>query len=58
MKTDALNKVLAENILSDESKEKLIALHESISAREFSDLLDAEGNQYVEFAEACGEVHW
>lgn len=56
MKTDALNKVLAENILSDESKEKLIALHESISAREFSDLLDAEGNQYVEFVQEGGGV--
>jgi len=56
MKTDALNKILDENMLSQESKEKLIALHENISTKEFSDLLDSEGNQYVEFVQEGGGV--
>lgn len=56
MKTDILNKILEENVLSDESKEKLSALHENISSREFSDLLDAQGNQYVEFVQEGGGV--
>ncbi len=56
MKTDLLNKILDENVLSKESKDKLIALHENISSKEFSDLLDAHGNQYVEFVQEGGGV--
>ncbi|MGK6342568.1 patatin-like phospholipase family protein [Chryseobacterium sp. DT-3] len=56
MKTEILNKILEENVLSRESKEKLSALHENISSREFSDLLDAQGNQYVEFVQEGGGV--
>jgi NTE family protein len=56
MTTDTLNKILDENILSKESKEKLSALHENISSKEFSDLLDAQGNQYVEFVQEGGGV--
>lgn len=56
MKTDAFNKILKENILSQESKDKLSALHENISSKEFSDLLDAAGNQYVEFVQEGGGV--
>lgn len=56
MKTEALNKILEENVLSQESKEKLKALHENISGKEFSDLLDADGNQYVEFVQEGGGV--
>lgn len=56
MKTELLNKILEENVLSRESKDKLTALHEHISSREFSDLLDAQGNQYVEFVQEGGGV--
>ncbi|ROI00293.1 patatin-like phospholipase family protein [Chryseobacterium daecheongense] len=56
MKTDMLNNVLEEKFLSQESKDKLTALHENISSKEFSDLLDAEGNQYVEFVQEGGGV--
>ncbi|ANF51879.1 patatin [Chryseobacterium glaciei] len=56
MKTEILNKILDENVLSQESKDKLTALHENISSKEFSDLLDAHGNQYVEFVQEGGGV--
>lgn len=56
MKTDVLTKILEGNVLSPESKDKLAALHENISSKEFSDLLDAEGNQYVEFVQEGGGV--
>ncbi|MCW3161579.1 patatin-like phospholipase family protein [Chryseobacterium oryctis] len=56
MKTNTLNKILGEDILSPESKEKLKVLHENISTKEFSDLLDAEDNQYVEFVQEGGGV--
>lgn len=56
MKTETLQKILEEDILSKESKEKLAALHDRISPKEFSDLLDAEGNQYVEFVQEGGGV--
>ena len=56
MKPETLQKILDEDILSQESKEKLKALHENISQREFSDLLDAEGNQYIEFVQEGGGV--
>lgn len=56
MKPEILQKILDEDILSQESKEKLKALHENISGREFSDLLDAEGNQYIEFVQEGGGV--
>lgn len=56
MKTDILNTILAENTLSKESKDKLQVLHENISSKEFSDLLDASGNQYVEFVQEGGGV--
>ncbi|MDR6919449.1 MULTISPECIES: patatin-like phospholipase family protein [Chryseobacterium] len=56
MKTEDLNTILENDILSAESKEKLIALHENISSKEFSDLLDVYGNQYVEFVQEGGGV--
>lgn len=56
MKTEDLNIILEDDILSTESKEKLIALHENISSKEFSDLLDVYGNQYVEFVQEGGGV--
>ncbi|KMQ68699.1 patatin [Chryseobacterium sp. FH2] len=56
MKTEILHKILEENVLSGESKEKLKALHENISTKEFSDLLDVNGNQYVEFVQEGGGV--
>lgn len=56
MKPEILKQMLEEDVLSKESKEKLAALHDRISAKEFSDLLDAEGNQYVEFVQEGGGV--
>nr|WP_314498048.1 patatin-like phospholipase family protein [uncultured Chryseobacterium sp.] len=56
MKPEILQKILDEVILSEESREKLTALHENISTKEFSDLLDAEGNQYIEFVQEGGGV--
>ncbi|WP_419870347.1 patatin-like phospholipase family protein [Chryseobacterium sp. CT-SW4] len=56
MKTELLNDILAENTLSQVSKEKLVALHERISNKEFSDLLDEEGNQYIELVQEGGGV--
>lgn len=56
MKPDLLNKILDDEVLSKESKDKLMALHENISSKEFSDLLDDEGNQYVEFVQEGGGV--
>ena len=56
MKTEELNTILEDDILSADSKEKLIALHENISSKEFSDLLDIYGNQYVEFVQEGGGV--
>jgi NTE family protein len=54
MKTETLTTILEDHILSQASKDKLTALHENISAKEFSDLLDAEGNQYIEFVQEGG----
>lgn len=56
MKTEILNKILDEDVLSRKSKDKLAALHDHISTREFSDLLDIQGNQYVEFVQEGGGV--
>lgn len=56
MKPETLNTILEEDILSEDSKEKLKALHENIAKKEFSDLLDAHGNQYVEFVQEGGGV--
>ncbi|NIF04587.1 patatin [Chryseobacterium sp. Tr-659] len=56
MKTENLHKILEDPSLSQASKEKLIALHENISTKEFSDLLDQYGNQYVEFVQEGGGV--
>ncbi|WP_292010917.1 patatin-like phospholipase family protein [Chryseobacterium sp.] len=56
MKTEALKTILEEGTLSQASQDKLIALHENISGKEFSDLLDKEGNQYVEFVQEGGGV--
>ncbi|WP_276877713.1 patatin-like phospholipase family protein [Chryseobacterium joostei] len=56
MKTEDLNTILGDVSLSQASKDKLIALHENISAKEFSDLLDQHGNQYIEFVQEGGGV--
>jgi len=56
MKPETLNKILEENILSEDSKKKLAASYDKISGKEFSDLLDAYGNQYVEFVQEGGGV--
>lgn len=56
MKPEILQKILADEVLSQDSKDMLTALHENISTKEFSDILDAEGNQYVEFVQEGGGV--
>lgn len=56
MTTEELQTILSGKILSGESKEKLAALHDAISGKEFSDILDAEGHQYVEFVQEGGGV--
>ncbi|REC41870.1 patatin-like phospholipase family protein [Chryseobacterium pennipullorum] len=56
MKTEDLNTILEDDYLSQASKEKLTALYENISAKEFSDLLDPDGHQYVEFVQEGGGV--
>ncbi|MCE3076342.1 patatin-like phospholipase family protein [Chryseobacterium gwangjuense] len=56
MKPETLNNILEEDILSEDSKEKLASLYDKISNKEFSDLLDARGNQYVEFVQEGGGV--
>ncbi|WP_157844433.1 MULTISPECIES: hypothetical protein [unclassified Chryseobacterium] len=43
MKPEILNTILDDATLSTESREKLKALHDIISEKEFSDLLDANG---------------
>lgn len=56
MTTEDLKTILEDQSLSQASKDKLIALHENISTKEFSDLLDAYGNQYIEFVQEGGGV--
>lgn len=56
MKPENLQIILAEKLLSQESKDKLNALHESISQKEFSDILDKDGNQYINFVQEGGGV--
>ena len=56
-----MNPLHLENLLSDPaldalSKEKLKAANDKISLKEFSDILDAEGNQYVNFVQEGGGV--
>ncbi|CAD7798519.1 hypothetical protein CHRY9390_00348 [Chryseobacterium aquaeductus] len=56
MKTEILQKIIEEDMLSQQSKDKLTALHQNISQKEFSDILDAEGNQYINFVQEGGGV--
>lgn len=56
MNESKLSVILSDETLSEESKDKLKAMHLDISGKEFSDLLDAEGNQYVEFVQEGGGV--
>lgn len=56
MNESRLSMILSDETLSEESKDKLKAMHLDISGKEFSDLLDAEGNQYVEFVQEGGGV--
>lgn len=56
MKTDYLNQLLQDKTLDKDSRMLLTALHEKISAKEFSDILDNQGNQYVNFVQEGGGV--
>ena len=48
--------VLADQQLDSASKEKLKSLYEKIASKEFSDILDHSGNQYVNFVQEGGGV--
>ena len=48
--------VLADQQLDSASKEKLKSLYEKIASKEFSDILDHAGNQYVNFVQEGGGV--
>lgn len=56
MSQQPLEELLADQQLDSASKEKLKALHEIIAPKEFSDILDQEGNQYVNFVQEGGGV--
>ncbi|QFG52967.1 patatin-like phospholipase family protein [Chryseobacterium sp.] len=56
MKTDQLNQLLQDNTLNRESRAMLTAMHERLSAKEYSDILDAQGNQYINFVQEGGGV--
>ncbi len=51
-----LDQLLADQELDAVSKEKLKAGYDKISPKEFSDILDANGNQYVNFVQEGGGV--
>ncbi len=51
-----LNQLLQDPELDSVSKEKLKNSYEKISTKEFSDILDAEKNQYVNFVQEGGGV--
>ncbi|WP_027377315.1 patatin-like phospholipase family protein [Kaistella palustris] len=51
-----LEDLLADKTLDSLSKEKLSAVQEKIGAKEFSDIIDDEGNQYVNFVQEGGGV--
>lgn len=51
-----LELLMADSSLSQESKDHLTLQHEKISKKEFSDILDADGNQYVNFVQEGGGV--
>lgn len=56
MNIDPIEKMLLSAELDADSKIKLKALYEKISTKEFSDILDNEGNQYVNFVQEGGGV--
>lgn len=56
MNANIIEKIRLDPQLDNVSKEKFTALCEHISAQEFSDILDTEGNQYVNFVQEGGGV--
>lgn len=56
MENNQLNNLLQDKTLNKESRERLIKLHEIISSKEFSDIVDENGNQYVNFVQEGGGV--
>lgn len=51
-----LDELLSDKALDARSLEMLRSVHDQISAKEFSDILDQEGNQYVHFVQEGGGV--
>ncbi len=56
MNNDKVNLLLQDKILNKESREQLLKLHQIISSKEFSDIVDEHGNQYVNFVQEGGGV--
>jgi NTE family protein len=56
MNLHPLEQILSSKELDSDSKEKLRTLHEKLSTKEYSDILDSEGNQYVNFVQEGGGV--
>lgn len=56
MNANSIEQIRMDTQLDNDSKEKFMSLYEQISAREFSDIVDDEGNQYVNFVQEGGGV--
>src|SRR5690606_35853057 len=56
MKTEQLNSVLQDKSLNRESRAMVTEMHERLSAKEYSDILDSTGNQYINFVQEGGGV--
>ena len=56
MNLQSLEQLLADPQLDAASKEKLKSLHDKILTKQFSDILDDDGNQYVNFVQEGGGV--
>lgn len=56
MKTEQLNSVLQDKSLNRESRAMVTDMHERLSAKEYSDILDSTGNQYINFVQEGGGV--
>ena len=56
MNAQHLENLLNDPSLSAENKEKIKHLHTQISSKQFSDILDEEGNQYINYVQEGGGV--
>ncbi len=56
MKNIDTEQIMQDDFLDAESKKKFSEIHPFLEAKEYSDILDAEGNQYVNFVQEGGGV--